>query len=213
MRCRSGSSSAEPAAGRSGWSRSMPRIDWSLSTARQARGEPAGAGQLAPELARYGRGDLPGRPRLGGRARLSIDPAAGCCTVHRLWLFPDCARTELARASTSSPGFRTRRAGDRRSQCPCRFRRFCRGRLGWPAPRFMGRCRQGWFLTALGAGLRLAALSARAEAAQRWSLERGVRRLLDPGEMGELFKVVALVSPGLASPAGFNPSINPGEPA
>ena len=76
-----------------------------------------------------------------------------------------------------------------------------------------GPIRQGWFLTALGAGLRLAALSARAEAAQRWSLERGVRRLLDPGEMGELFKVVALVSPRLASPAGFNPSINPGEPA
>ena len=72
---------------------------------------------------------------------------------------------------------------------------------------------QGRFLTALGAGLRLAALSARAEPAQRWSLEGGVRRLLDPGEMGDLFKAVALVSPGLSSPAGFGVGIDPGEPA
>jgi NADH dehydrogenase [ubiquinone] 1 alpha subcomplex assembly factor 7 len=72
---------------------------------------------------------------------------------------------------------------------------------------------QGRFLTALGAGLRLAALSARATPAQRRSLESGVRRLLDPGEMGDLFKVVALVSPGLPSPAGFDPSVNTNEPA
>jgi NADH dehydrogenase [ubiquinone] 1 alpha subcomplex assembly factor 7 len=68
---------------------------------------------------------------------------------------------------------------------------------------------QGRFLAALGAGLRLDALSARAEPAQRRALESGVRRLLDPGEMGDLFKVVALVSPGLGLPAGFDP----GEPA
>jgi NADH dehydrogenase [ubiquinone] 1 alpha subcomplex assembly factor 7 len=72
---------------------------------------------------------------------------------------------------------------------------------------------QGRFLTALGAGLRLAALSARAAPAQRRSLESGVRRLLDPGEMGDLFKIVALVSPGLPSPSGFDPSVNPGKPA
>jgi NADH dehydrogenase [ubiquinone] 1 alpha subcomplex assembly factor 7 len=72
---------------------------------------------------------------------------------------------------------------------------------------------QGQFLTALGAGLRLAALSARALPAQRRSLESGVKRLLDPGEMGELFKVVALVSPGLPSPAGFDPSVDTNEPA
>jgi NADH dehydrogenase [ubiquinone] 1 alpha subcomplex assembly factor 7 len=70
---------------------------------------------------------------------------------------------------------------------------------------------QGRFLTALGAGLRLAALSARASPAQRRSLESGMRRLLAPGEMGDLFKVVALVSPGLPSPAGFDPSVDPGE--
>jgi NADH dehydrogenase [ubiquinone] 1 alpha subcomplex assembly factor 7 len=72
---------------------------------------------------------------------------------------------------------------------------------------------QGRFLTALGAGLRLAALSARASPAQRRSLESGVERLLDPGEMGELFKVVALVAPGLPSPAGFDPSVDTNEPA
>jgi NADH dehydrogenase [ubiquinone] 1 alpha subcomplex assembly factor 7 len=72
---------------------------------------------------------------------------------------------------------------------------------------------QRQFLTALGAGLRLAALSARAKPAQRRSLESGVARLLDPREMGDLFKVVALVSPGLTSPEGFGPSLNTGEPA
>jgi NADH dehydrogenase [ubiquinone] 1 alpha subcomplex assembly factor 7 len=72
---------------------------------------------------------------------------------------------------------------------------------------------QGRFLTALGAGLRLEALRARATPAQRQSLESGVRRLLEPGEMGDLFKVVALAPPGLASPAGFDASVDPGEPA
>jgi NADH dehydrogenase [ubiquinone] 1 alpha subcomplex assembly factor 7 len=72
---------------------------------------------------------------------------------------------------------------------------------------------QGRFLDALGAGLRLAALSERAAAAQRRSLESGVKRLLDPEEMGELFKVVALVSPGLPSPAGFDPSLDTNKPA
>lgn len=72
---------------------------------------------------------------------------------------------------------------------------------------------QGRFLTALGAGLRLTALSARAEPAQRGLLESGVRRLLDPAEMGDLFKVMALVSPGLATPAGFDASFSTGEPS
>jgi NADH dehydrogenase [ubiquinone] 1 alpha subcomplex assembly factor 7 len=72
---------------------------------------------------------------------------------------------------------------------------------------------QGRFLTALGAGLRLEALSAGATPAQQQSLESGVRRLLDPAEMGDLFKVVALVSPGLPPPAGFDPSVNRSEAA
>jgi len=61
---------------------------------------------------------------------------------------------------------------------------------------------QRQFLLAIGAELRLAALCARATLNQRQALESGLRRLLDPAEMGDLFKVVALVSPGL-SPAGF----------
>jgi len=72
---------------------------------------------------------------------------------------------------------------------------------------------QGRFLTTLGAGLRLAALGAQASPAQRQALEIGLRRLLDPSEMGDLFKAVALVSPGLPSPAGFLPSVDAGEPA
>jgi NADH dehydrogenase [ubiquinone] 1 alpha subcomplex assembly factor 7 len=59
------------------------------------------------------------------------------------------------------------------------------------------------FLLALGAELRLAALSARATPNQRQALESGVRRLLDPAEMGDRFKVIALVRPGL-TPFGFD---------
>jgi NADH dehydrogenase [ubiquinone] 1 alpha subcomplex assembly factor 7 len=63
---------------------------------------------------------------------------------------------------------------------------------------------QGHFLATLGAELRLAALSARATASQRLALASGVGRLLDPAEMGELFKVLALISPGLSPPVGFD---------
>jgi NADH dehydrogenase [ubiquinone] 1 alpha subcomplex assembly factor 7 len=63
---------------------------------------------------------------------------------------------------------------------------------------------QGRFLTALGAGLRLASLSVRATPSQRRALESGFRRLVDCGEMGDRFKVMALVSPELAPPPGFD---------
>ena len=62
---------------------------------------------------------------------------------------------------------------------------------------------QGRFLVALGAEARLVALSARASPAQRALLDSGLRRLIDPAEMGNLFKVLALSSPGLPAPAGF----------
>jgi NADH dehydrogenase [ubiquinone] 1 alpha subcomplex assembly factor 7 len=62
---------------------------------------------------------------------------------------------------------------------------------------------QARFLCALGAGLRLAILSEEATPGQRRALQSGVRRLLDPGQMGDLFKVIALISPGLPLPAGF----------
>ena len=62
---------------------------------------------------------------------------------------------------------------------------------------------QGRFLTSLGAEARLNALLTRATAAQRIALQTGLRRLIDPAEMGNLFKAVALISPGLPVPAGF----------
>jgi NADH dehydrogenase [ubiquinone] 1 alpha subcomplex assembly factor 7 len=68
---------------------------------------------------------------------------------------------------------------------------------------------QGRFLAALGAELRLAALSRRATPGQKRALEEGLRRLLDPGEMGDLFKAMALVSPGLQPPPGFEETADP----
>ena len=59
------------------------------------------------------------------------------------------------------------------------------------------------FLTALGAEARLAALLRQAAPVQRDALESGLRRLIDPHQMGTLFKVLALASPGLPVPAGF----------
>jgi len=65
---------------------------------------------------------------------------------------------------------------------------------------------QGDFLTALGAELRLAALLRRAAPDQRAALETGLGRLIDPAEMGTLFQVLAVTSPGLPAPAGFGDS-------
>src|SRR5262249_42213786 len=62
---------------------------------------------------------------------------------------------------------------------------------------------QGDFLTALGAEQRLATLGRHAEPARRPALETGLRRLIDPAEMGTLFKVLAVTSPRLPAPAGF----------
>ena len=59
------------------------------------------------------------------------------------------------------------------------------------------------FLTALGAELRLAMLLKRAAPGQGATLRSGLRRLIDPAEMGTLFKVLAATSPGLPTPAGF----------
>jgi NADH dehydrogenase [ubiquinone] 1 alpha subcomplex assembly factor 7 len=66
-----------------------------------------------------------------------------------------------------------------------------------------GPATQAAFLASLGAELRLAKLSERATPTQRQGLERGLRRLLHRDEMGERFKAMALVSPWLPAPAGF----------
>ncbi|HLY46319.1 MAG TPA: SAM-dependent methyltransferase [Stellaceae bacterium] len=69
--------------------------------------------------------------------------------------------------------------------------------------RIHGPITQGRFLAALGAEARLAMLAAGAAPAQRAALEAGLARLLDPAQMGDLFKVLAVTSPGLPTPAGF----------
>ncbi|HVC51605.1 MAG TPA: SAM-dependent methyltransferase [Stellaceae bacterium] len=61
---------------------------------------------------------------------------------------------------------------------------------------------QGRFLAGLGAAARLAALCA-ASPDRRSGLDAGLARLIDPAEMGTLFKVLALASPGLPAPVGF----------
>ena len=59
------------------------------------------------------------------------------------------------------------------------------------------------FLLALGGEARLAVLSRRAAPAMRAALASGFARLIDPAQMGTLFKVLAVTSPGLPPPAGF----------
>ncbi len=62
---------------------------------------------------------------------------------------------------------------------------------------------QGEFLKALGAERRLEMLLRRAAPDQRGILESGLKRLIDPAEMGTLFKVLAIASPEMPAPAGF----------
>ncbi|HTS94567.1 MAG TPA: SAM-dependent methyltransferase [Stellaceae bacterium] len=68
---------------------------------------------------------------------------------------------------------------------------------------------QGDFLRALGIDLRKHRLLESATAEQRQSIESGVRRLIDPAEMGTLFKVLALTHPALAAPEGFTETATP----
>lgn len=65
---------------------------------------------------------------------------------------------------------------------------------------------QARLLTVLGAVERASALREQATSSQQQALDRGVERLLDPGRMGTLFKAVAVVSPGLPAPPGFETS-------
>jgi NADH dehydrogenase [ubiquinone] 1 alpha subcomplex assembly factor 7 len=62
---------------------------------------------------------------------------------------------------------------------------------------------QGDFLKALGAELRLQILLRHAAPNRRATLEAGLRRLIEPAEMGTLFKVLAMTSPDMPAPAGF----------
>lgn len=66
-----------------------------------------------------------------------------------------------------------------------------------------GPIEQGAFLNALGLPLRADALKAHATPAQAAAITQAAHRLVDPHQMGELFKVLSLSSPGLTAPPGF----------
>jgi NADH dehydrogenase [ubiquinone] 1 alpha subcomplex assembly factor 7 len=64
---------------------------------------------------------------------------------------------------------------------------------------------QGAFLSALGAVQRADALARGRTEAQAAALREGVFRLIDPRDMGDLFKVLAVTSPGCAGMPGVSP--------
>jgi len=61
---------------------------------------------------------------------------------------------------------------------------------------------QGQWLERLGIAARAASL-ARAHPGRAEEVDAARRRLCDPGEMGSLFKVIAIHSPTWPRPAGF----------
>jgi NADH dehydrogenase [ubiquinone] 1 alpha subcomplex assembly factor 7 len=63
---------------------------------------------------------------------------------------------------------------------------------------------QGKFLRRLGIAARAETLAAGAGPARAAEIVAACRRLIDPGEMGTLFKVLAIAAPEQAAPAGFS---------
>ncbi len=66
-----------------------------------------------------------------------------------------------------------------------------------------GPVKQGAFLTRIGAELRAEALLSRATPEQQDDIIAGLKRLISPHEMGDLFKVLAFTHDGRIIPAGF----------
>jgi SAM-dependent MidA family methyltransferase len=66
-----------------------------------------------------------------------------------------------------------------------------------------GPATQAQFLIALGITARAAALSKNATPEQQTAIRSGCRRLIEPAEMGTLFKVLALTQQAGPVPAGF----------
>ena len=66
---------------------------------------------------------------------------------------------------------------------------------------------QGEFLLALGLEQRLRQLMNAADEEQRAALFLGARRLVDPFQMGSLFKVMAMTGPGMAEPPPFGKQV------
>ena len=63
---------------------------------------------------------------------------------------------------------------------------------------------QGDFLKQLGIEIRATQLSQRATPAQARDIDSACKRLIDPSEMGTLFKVLAISHPDMAAPPGFD---------
>lgn len=70
--------------------------------------------------------------------------------------------------------------------------------------------KQGAFLTRIGAEMRAEALLHRATPEQQDDIISGLRRLISPHEMGDLFKVLAFTSDERVVPAGFEDVANYG---
>ena len=68
-----------------------------------------------------------------------------------------------------------------------------------------GTVTQGQFLSALGIEARVEALVGKASPAQAATIRSGARRLIEPTEMGTLFKAVAIAAPGVGALPGFGP--------
>ncbi|MFQ5959476.1 MAG: class I SAM-dependent methyltransferase, partial [Alphaproteobacteria bacterium] len=69
--------------------------------------------------------------------------------------------------------------------------------------RAYGPVNQGEFLCALGIEARAATLADNATERQRADIDTALRRLIDPGKMGTLFKVLAITPADTPPPAGF----------
>ena len=65
---------------------------------------------------------------------------------------------------------------------------------------------QGDFLRRLGAMERAGALKARASAAERRAIDAALARLIEPDQMGTLFRVMAVGDSRSAAPVGFSDS-------
>jgi NADH dehydrogenase [ubiquinone] 1 alpha subcomplex assembly factor 7 len=77
------------------------------------------------------------------------------------------------------------------------------GALSEGGARVLPLATQGNFLNALGAPARIAALKAKATAAQAADLDAALHRLTDAQAMGSLFNVLCAVAPASLQPAGF----------
>jgi NADH dehydrogenase [ubiquinone] 1 alpha subcomplex assembly factor 7 len=63
---------------------------------------------------------------------------------------------------------------------------------------------QGDFLRRLGIMQRAETLKARADAAERSAIDAALARLIEPGQMGTLFRVLAVGDDRSAAPVGFS---------